>query len=102
MQDVIAIQATLPDGMPDSQETRLHTIGTAGNVSSRATAHLHNIQPGWQVKAQDLHPGDVVQQCDWPLHVREVTLSQAAVAVTVTEFEFPLHYMADEQVQLAA
>jgi hypothetical protein len=36
------------------------------------------------------------------LHVREVTLSQAAVAIAVTEFEFPLHYAADAQVQLAA
>jgi hypothetical protein len=25
--------------------------------------------------ARDLHPGDVVQQCDWSLHVREVTVS---------------------------
>ncbi len=54
------------------------------------------------MRASDLHPGDVVQQCDWPLHVREVMLSQAAVVVAVTEFEFPLHYAADEQVQLAA
>jgi hypothetical protein len=57
---------------------------------------------GWLVKASDLHPGDVVQQCDWPLHVRQVTLSEATVAIAVTEFEFPLRYAADEQVQLAA
>ena len=43
-----------------------------------------------------------MQQFDWPLHVRAVTRSQDAVAIAVTEFEFPLHYAADAQVQLAA
>ncbi|HZE50883.1 MAG TPA: hypothetical protein VE074_15035 [Jatrophihabitantaceae bacterium] len=52
------------------------------------------------VQARDLHPGDVLQEHDWPLHVREVTLSPAAVTIAVTEFEFPLHYAADAQVQL--
>ena len=102
MQDVIANPGTLLDGMPDSHETRLSTIGKAGNVSSRATAHSHDIRLGWHVQARDLHPGDVVRQCDWPLHVSEVTLSPTAVAVAVTEFGFPLHYAADEQVQLVA
>jgi hypothetical protein len=60
------------------------------------------VRPEWHVKARDLHPGDVVQQCDWPLHVREVTLIHNDVAIAVTEFEFPLHYAADAQVQLAA
>jgi hypothetical protein len=64
---------------------------------SNATA-----QPDWQVKACDLQPGDVVQQLDWPLHVREVTRTQHDVAITVTEFEFSLHYAADAPVQLAA
>jgi hypothetical protein len=54
------------------------------------------------VKACDLHPGDVVQQCAWSLHVREVTVSQTTVAITVTEFGFPLHYAADTKVQLVA
>jgi hypothetical protein len=63
------------------------------NVTARRKGH---------VNARDLHPGDVVQQCDWPLHVRAVTLSQKDVAIAVTEFEFPLHYAADAQVQLAA
>jgi hypothetical protein len=54
------------------------------------------------VQARDLHPGDVVRQYDWPLHVREVTLGQAAVTIAVTEFEFPLHYAADAQVRLTA
>lgn len=59
-------------------------------------------RPEGHVRARDLHPGDVVQQYDWPLHVRAVTLSQKEVAVAVTEFEFPLHYAADAHVQLAA
>jgi len=66
------------------------------------TAHSKDTQPGWHVKARDLHRGDVVQQFDWPLHVREVTLSQDAVSIAVTEFEFALHYAADAQVHLAA
>jgi hypothetical protein len=52
--------------------------------------------------ARDLHPGDVVQQFDWSLHVREVNVSQIAVAIAVTEFGFPLRYAADAQVRLAA
>jgi len=66
------------------------------------TAHSNDTQPGWHVKACDLHRGDVVQQFDWPLHIREVTLSQNAVSIAVTEFEFALHYAADAKVQLAA
>jgi hypothetical protein len=60
------------------------------------------VQPESHVKACDLQPGDVVQQLDWPLHVREVTLTRNDVAITVTEFEFLLHYAADASVQLAA
>jgi hypothetical protein len=52
--------------------------------------------------ARDLRPGDVVQQYDWLLHVREVNVRQAAVAIAVTEFGFPLHYAADAHVRLAA
>ena len=98
MQSVITVPGTLLDGMSASHETRLHATGKAG----RAAAHANDIRPGWHVNARDLHPGDVVQQCDWPLHVREAMLSQTDVAVAVTEFEFPLHYAADEQVQLVA
>jgi hypothetical protein len=54
------------------------------------------------VKARYLHPGDVVQQNDWSLHVKEVTVDTGAVAVAVTEFGFPLRYAADAPVQLAA
>jgi hypothetical protein len=64
--------------------------------------HDTTARPEWHVEARDLHPGDVVQQCDWPLHVREVTLSQKDVAIAVTEFNFLLHYAADAHVRLAA
>jgi hypothetical protein len=47
--------------------------------------------------ARDLHPGDVVQQYDWALHVREVKVSQATVAIAVTELGFHLKYAADAQ-----
>lgn len=60
------------------------------------------VRPESHVNARDLRPGDVLQQCDWPLHVREVTFGKADVAIAVTEFEFPLHYTADAQVRLAA
>lgn len=52
------------------------------------------------IPARDLHPGDIVQQHDWPLHVRAVTLDPVVVTIAVTEFEFPLHYAADAEVQL--
>src|SRR5215468_10746995 len=54
------------------------------------------------VKARDLHRGDVVQQCDWPLHVRKVMISRTLVTIVVSEFGFPLHYAADAKVQLVA
>jgi hypothetical protein len=103
MQDVRTIPATMLDGMVGSQEPRLHSSDGAGKGSGSATAHHPNTpRSGWHVKARDLHPGDVVQQYDWPLHVREVTLSQDKVAIVVTEFEFPLRYTADAQVLLVA
>jgi len=52
--------------------------------------------------ARDLHPGDLMQQCDWTLRVCDVTVSQTTVAITVTEFGCPLHYAADTRVQLVA
>jgi hypothetical protein len=54
------------------------------------------------VKARDLHPGNVVQQYDWSLHVRDVEVGQVTVAIAVTEFAFALHFAADEQIKLAA
>jgi hypothetical protein len=64
--------------------------------------HQRTTGQGRLVMACDLRPGDVVQQYDWSLHVREVNVSPAAVAIAVTEFGFPLRYAADAQVHLAA
>jgi len=64
-------------------------------------ASLASPRMGPLVKARDTHPGDVMQQCDWSLHVREITVSQT-VAITVSEFGFPLHYAADTSIQLVA
>lgn len=63
---------------------------------------MHNLITERSVKACDLHPGDVVQQHDWLLHVREVTVSQAIVVIAVSEFDFQLHYALDTQLSLAA
>ncbi len=82
MQNVTSTPATSLDGVVDPQHS--------------------TVRLGRHVSAGDLHPGDIVQQCDWSLHVCEVNISQAAVAIAVTEFGFPLHYAADERVQLAA
>jgi hypothetical protein len=54
------------------------------------------------IRARDLHPGDIVQQYDWALHVHAVTLSPADVTIAVTEFEFPLHYAVDEPIRLVS
>jgi hypothetical protein len=78
---------------------------SAAPVSNRRSCRLGHqpaVGPGRLVMARELRPGDVVQQYDWSLHVREVKVSQAAVAIGVTEFGFPLRYAADAQVRLAA
>jgi hypothetical protein len=51
--------------------------------------------------ARDLHPGDIMQQHDWSLHVREVKIGPAVIAATVTEFGFELHYAAEEMLRVA-
>ncbi len=84
MQDISTIPSTVQAAGVGTHETRQQARGDG------------------RVQARDLHPGDVVRQYDWPLHVREVTLGQAAVTIAVTEFEFPLHYPADVQVRLTA
>jgi len=71
-------------------------------ASSAATARSSSPQLRPPVNARDLHPGDLMQQGDWTLRVCEVTVSQTTVAITVTEFGFPLHYAADTRVQLVA
>jgi hypothetical protein len=92
-----------PDFSPDSTpDVRLQPKHEGGNNSGRAKADSNAIRPGRHVKARDLHPGDVVQQYDWSLHIRGVDIGHAEVAIAVTEFGFPLHYAADERVTLAA
>jgi hypothetical protein len=102
MQNATATPATSLEGVMDSHETCLHPKDDATKARGSATAHSTIIGLGRHVQARDLHPGDIVQQYDWSLHVRAVNVNQAAVAIAVTEFGFQLHYAADEQVQLAA
>ena len=83
---------------------------TLAEASAAPLSERRSCRPGHQpatgqgrlVMARDLRPGDVVEQCDWSLHVREVKISHAAVAIAVTEFGFPLRYAADAQVRLVA
>jgi hypothetical protein len=42
-----------------------------------------------------------MQQHDWSLHVQDVKIGPAVVAVAVIEFGFELHYAADETLQVA-
>jgi hypothetical protein len=99
MQDVITIAR---HDSAHSHESRLNSMDRGAEAGDRASAHSTTSRPSWHKWARDLHPGDVVQQFDWPLHVRAVTLCQTAVEIRVTEFDFPLHYAADARVQLAA
>jgi hypothetical protein len=101
MQNIVT-RATSRDGAADRPNTTPAPKHEAGRASGRATPHSNPIRPGRHVNARDLHPGDVMQQYDWSLHVRDVDVSHDAVAIAVTEFGFPLHYAADEQVSLAA
>jgi hypothetical protein len=100
MHNITATPDFSPDGTVDTP--RVRPKHEAGNDSGPATAHSNPIRPGRHVKARDLHPGDVMQQHDWSLHVREIEVGHVAVAIAVTEFGFPLHYAADEPVTLAA
>ena len=104
MQDVIGVSTVALGGSEHSHESRPdpmdHDAAAANRTAARSPAAT--TQPICQVTARDVHPGDVVQQFDWPLHVRAVALGQTAVQITVTEFDFPLHYPADAKIQLAA
>lgn len=99
MQTVTATADISLAGVVGTPRRRRHG---AGNAFGASTADANTIRLVRHVKARDLHPGDVLQQCDWALHVRGVEVSHDAVAIAVTEFGFPLHYAADEQVLLAA
>jgi hypothetical protein len=80
---------------------RSHQDDATGNATDIAAAHSTTIGLGRHVQARDLHPGDIMQQHDWSLHVREVKIGPAVVAVAVTEFGFELHYSADQLLQVA-
>jgi hypothetical protein len=96
------IMATPIPSLDDVVEShRLHQDDATGNATDIAAAHSTTIGLGRHVKARDLHPGDIMQQHDWSLHVREVKIGPAVVAVGVTEFGFELHYSADESLQVA-
>ena len=95
MQTVTATADISNVGIVGTPATPLHDAWKAGGAATPIRLERH-------VKARDLHPGDVVQQYDWSLHIHDVEVSPDAVAITVTEFGFPLHYAADEQVLLAA
>jgi hypothetical protein len=97
MQNVTATPATALNRLVDTHETWSARTNEAASTTRSNTTRLSR-----HVTARDLHPGDVVQQHDWSLHVREVEVSQAVVAIAVTEFGFPLHYAADARITLAA
>src|SRR5262249_36051590 len=92
MQDVITISTTALDDSAHSHEPPLDAMYHGASAVGRATTRSNTPWLSRHVTARDLHPGDVVQQLDWPLHVRAVTLGPTAVQITVTEFDFPLHY----------
>jgi hypothetical protein len=103
MQNVTATADTSLVGIAGSPATPRSPRHDTGKASGDATtAAATTIRLDRHIRARDLHPGDVMQQYDWSLHVREVEVSHDAVAIAVTEFGFPLHYAADQQVLLAA
>jgi hypothetical protein len=101
MHEPIARPATSLDGVAESLKTWLSPNDETGKAPGVAAAQSTTIGLSRRVKARDLHPGDIVQQHDWSLHVCEVQIGQAVVAVTVTEFGFQLHYAADEMLHVA-
>jgi hypothetical protein len=80
------------DARNRAEPHRLHQNDETGN----AAAHSTSIGQGRHVRARDLHSGDIILQHDWSLHIRDVKIGPAVVAVGVTEFGFELHYAADE------
>ena len=102
MQNIITTTATSRDGMVGAPDSTCAASHEATTSSRGATPYSNTIQLGRHVSARDLHPGDVLQQHDWSLHVRDVEVSHDAVEIAVAEFGFPLHYAADEEIRLAA
>ncbi len=101
MHQLMARPETSLHGEVDSLETWLHPNDETGTAPSGAAGQLTTTGLSRQVKARDLHPGDILQQCDWSLHVREVQIGEPVVAVAVTEFGFALHYADDEMLRVA-
>ena len=99
MHKIMATPVTSLDDVVASH--RLHPDDEMGKATDIAAAQSTAIGLGRHVMARDLHPGDIIQQHDWSLHVREVKIGPAVVAVGVTEFGFELHYAADELLQVA-
>lgn len=95
------IAATPVTSLDDVVESHGSPPNETGNPTDIAAVQSTTIGPGRHVKARDLHPGDIMQQHDWSLHVRDVKIGPTVVAVAVTEFGFELHYAADETLQVA-
>jgi hypothetical protein len=102
MHNVIAPPDISLDAIAGTPDVRLQPKHQAGIAGGHATARSHTIRLERHITARDLHPGDVIQQYDWSLHVREVDVGHVTVAIAVTEFGFPLHYAAHEQIKLTA
>jgi hypothetical protein len=94
MHKIMATPVTSLDDVVESH--RLHQDDETGKATDIAAAPSTTIRLGRHVKARDLHPGYIIQQHDWSLHVREVKVGPAVVAVGITEFGFELHYAGDE------
>ena len=99
MHKIMATPVAWLDDMVESH--RSHQNDKTGNPTDTAAAPSTTIAPSRHVKARDLHPGDVVQQHDWSLHVRWVAIGPEVVAVVVIEFGFELHYAAEEMLRVA-
>jgi hypothetical protein len=96
------ITATPVSSFDDVAEShRSHHNDKTDSPTDTAAAQSTTIAPGRHVRARDLHPGDIMQQRDWSLHVREVKIGPAVIAATVTEFGFELHYAAEEMLRVA-
>jgi hypothetical protein len=54
-----------------------------------------------RIHAQDLATGDILNLHDWQLHVTGVDRDRA-VAVRTAEFDFLIHFLSDELVDVTA